>query len=583
MNHRHASLRPYLRQMKSHALLLGLGVLLNLVAVASTIGLISLSGWFLSASALAGVTAATAHSFNFFLPSAGVRFFAITRTAGRYGERITTHEGTFRLLSRLRRSLFNTIEPLSPTQLQRYGSSDLLTRLSNDIDALDGLYIRVITPSLVALLAIIGCGVVIGIFAPAIGMAAAIAMLASGLAGPWIAMKKGATPSREWQRLDTEGRVYLLERLAGLPELLLYGQWSRERETLLSHARQRDQREMTLARLWGASQLLNQCLLGLTITGVLAAAAWYARYHELDPTLIALMGLTILAGFEAIALLPRAWQELGKMRRAAARIDEIRHTADPIHFPETTGTQPVDSRLDINELSITLTPGIRTLNALSLTLEAGVHLALLGPSGSGKTTLVNALTRFVIPESGHIRLGNVALETLSEKDLRNSMAVAPQDVHLFMTSYRENLRIGAPAADDHTFISLLEELGLGSWLSEQPEGLDSWPDEGGSSLSGGQLRRFGVARALLSPAPIVILDEPTEGLDVESERQVMATIYRHTQGRTLLLITHRMTGLDQMDRIAIMQAGSLLEEGTPSALMADTSSRFHTLQGRVVL
>ena len=225
--------------------------------------------------------------------------------------------------------------------------------------------------------------------------------------------------------------------------------------------------------------------------------------------------------------------------------------------------------LEIEQLSVTHgdTP---VLEELSLTLAAGEHLALLGPSGSGKSTLLDVLSRFHIPSAGHITLGGVALDSLDEATLRASFAVCPQDTHLFCASYADNLRLAAPEASDEALTRMLESLGLGDWLARQPQGLAGFPDEGGRSLSGGQLRRFGVARALLSPAPIVLLDEPCEGLDRTSAEQVMSAILAACEGRSLIMITHQPLGLERFARLALLEAGRLQEDATPTTLSSDS-------------
>ncbi|MCP1366032.1 ATP-binding cassette domain-containing protein, partial [Halomonas sp. BBD48] len=254
-----------------------------------------------------------------------------------------------------------------------------------------------------------------------------------------------------------------------------------------------------------------------------------------------------------------------------------------ITYPLNDRHSPRDASLAISNLHAVFADGTQALSGVSLIMRDGEHLALLGPSGSGKTTLLNALVRFVEPQRGNLLLGQVALRDLSETTLRESFAVAPQDIHLFVASYRENLQLAAPEANDEEMTDLLVALGLGEWLKAQPKGLDSYPDEDGSSLSGGQLRRFGVARALLSPARVVLLDEPTEGLDDGTAAQVLNEIRRYCQGRTLLLVTHRPAGLEQLDRAAILDAGRLQEIDTPQALLARPESRFSTLNRRIVL
>ncbi|ARS53634.1 thiol reductant ABC exporter subunit CydC [Kushneria konosiri] len=574
-------LLPYLRLMKPWAWLLGIGIALQLMALASSIGLMALSGWFLSASALAGLSVVTAQTFNYLLPSAGVRFFALARTGTRYGERLVTHDATFRLLSRLRRHVYERLEPFSPAQLQRHGESELMTRLTADVDALDSLYLRVLAPSLVALLGIVVCGVVIGVFAPAIGIFAALALLLSGLLGPWLAWRAGRSHSDAWQQDNTRLRARLLERLKGLSELMIYNRWHGEVDHLIKGQHARDAHEYQLARQWGNSQLLSQTLLGLTLTGVLGMAGWAVTQNGMNATLVALMGLAVMGAFEAIALLPQAWQNLGRIQRAATRLDDIQQRVPETGFPEESRQQrPEGTRLSIERLSVHLDSDIATLSSVSLDVEEGEHLLILGPSGSGKTTLFNSLIRFVPPSEGNITLGGAPLSQLSEASLRAQFAVAQQDTHLFTASYRDNLTMGQPIKDDD-IMAVLEALALSDWLAHQPDGLSGFPDERGSSLSGGQLRRFGLARALLRKAPIVLLDEPTEGLDEATEQQVWRAISHLCQGRTLIVITHRLTQLEQFDRIAMLDEGQLVEHDTPEYLLADPDSRLATLCRRI--
>lgn len=575
-------LRPYLAQMKPYWLLLSTGFVLNLIALVSSVSLMALSGWFISGAAVAGLLEATRIAFNYAIPSAGVRFFAITRTASRYGERVTTHEGTLKLLSVLRSATYTRIEPLSPTALQRMGSGELMTRLTADIDTLDNLYLRVLIPSIVAMVAIGLCGAVIGWFALPIGLFAAFALLLSGIVGPFIAWKRGHHLSDDWQQRNGQLRRRLLEQLHALPELLLYGRWTPSSTTLLAGQYERDTLELRLARQWGQSQWLSQLLLGLTVTGVLWMAGIWVTQHELNPTLVALMALTTLGAFEAIAMLPQAWQHLGRIQRAARRIDDVAVRIPDIRFPDTDAMTLQHHAIDIKQLYIEF-DGHTVLQQTSLQLPEGTHTALLGPSGGGKTTLLNALVRFIEPDAGSITLGDVPLNALSETTLRRQFSVAPQEVQLFSASLRDNLLLAAPNADDECVEEVLRALALGDWLENLPAGLDSWPDEGGSSLSGGQLRRFGLARALLSEAPIVLLDEPTEGLEIALQHKVMREIVRRCEGRTLLVITHHLQSITLFDQVAIFEQGQVIEQGVPSELQHCPDSRLASMLRHLAL
>ncbi|NHH87063.1 thiol reductant ABC exporter subunit CydC [Cobetia sp. MB87] len=573
-------LTPYLALMREHRGWLGIGALLALITLLAATGLLALSGWFLSATAVAGVSVAATQAFNFFTPAAGVRGLALARTAGRYGERVTTHEGTLRLLASLRRRLFEAIEPLSPAALQHAGQGELMTRLGADVDALDSLYVRVLIPSLVAVCAILAAGTLIGIFAPTLALIAVIGLALTGGLVPWLAWWRGSGDAMRHQSSASRLRARLLERLQGLGELVIYGRWNEELERLAEQQAERDRIERAQARRQALASWLSHSLLGLTLAAVALLGVIQMAPDSnndmtmpsgelLDGRLLALFLLAVLGAFEALAPLPLAWQGLGRCLSAAARLNNVQTNTPAPQFPKDSAVTPAGHELVIHDLSVAHgdTP---VLEELSLTLAAGEHLALLGPSGSGKSTLLDVLSRFHAPSAGHITLGGVALDSLDEATLRASFAVCPQDTHLFCASYADNLRLAAPEASDEALTRMLESLGLGDWLARQPQGLAGFPDEGGRSLSGGQLRRFGVARALLSPAPIVLLDEPCEGLDRASAEQVMSAILAACEGRSLIMITHQPLGLERFARLALLEAGRLQEDATPTTLSSDS-------------
>jgi ATP-binding cassette subfamily C protein CydC len=548
-----------------------LGILMGLFAVGSAVGLLSLAGWFLTATAIAGLSAAGAWNFNFFLPSIGVRLFAFGRTLARYGERVINHDTTFRILESLRVWFYRQIEPLAPARLSGYRSGDLLNRLVEDIDTLDNLFVRVLSPSIVALILSVLLFGFLWMFNPVIAVSALLFLAVAGLLVPYSAVSFGAKTGRGLGRQSAKLRTHIVEGLQGMEELIVYGAKKRHLELI----RQDDDRLMKLQRrmshITGLTNALITLFSGLAVTFVLyiginriELAAGYGGAE------LALVILAVMASFEAVWSLPTAFQYLGRTREAGGRLMEIVTLEPAVHYPQKPGLVPDQYGLSFENVRFQYSENAPfILDGLNFQSKAGSRLALLGATGSGKTTIVNLLSRFWEPTSGRICIGGVDIGKLSETDLRRTVSVVSQQAHIFSTSLRENLLMAHSERTETDLRDALEAAQLLTFVNSLTDGLDTWVGETGKMLSGGQARRLALARAFVHDAPIWVLDEPTEGLDRATERRLMQVILERTKGKTLILITHRMGGIHLLDESILIGNGRLVAKGPHADLLSE--------------
>lgn len=558
-------LKPFLALYRRHIWRLSLGVILAIVTLLASIGLLALSGWFLAGAALAGV--AGLYSFNYMLPAAGVRGAAIARTAGRYAERLVSHDATFRVLQHLRVFTFSRILPLSPGGIARFRQADLLNRLVADVDTLDHLYLRVISPIVSALLVILIVTYGLSWLDVSLALILCAIMLSLLLLLPVLFYRAGQPIGQELTALRAQYRIQLTGWLQGQAELTVFGALSASRQQLAQLEIRWLARQQQQATLTGLSQALMILCSGLTVTLMLWLAATGVGENTQPGALIALFVFAALAAFEALAPVAGAFQHMGQVIASAARVDQIIRQPTEITFPEQGPPVAQAASLDLDSVSFTYPDQpLPVLSDISLNIRAGEHLALLGRTGCGKSTLLQLLTRAWDCEQGEIALNGFPLSSWREDDLRSMMSVVPQRVHIFSATLRDNLLLAAPAARDEQLVTVLQQVGLDKLLEN--EGLNAWLGEGGRQLSGGEQRRIGLARALLPAAPLVLLDEPTEGLDAETEQRILQLLRQHCAGKTLIVITHRLYALESMDRICVMDGGQIIEQGNHQALMS---------------
>ena len=542
------------------------GFAVALVTLVANVTLLAISGWFITAMAVAG---AAGVAMNYFTPAAIIRASAIGRTAGRYFERLINHEATLRQLAGLRVWFYRHLEPLAPARLQQYHSADLLSRIRADIDALDNFYIRVLVPSLVALTAGIGFFLFAASYDPAVAALLLAMLFLAGALLPWAVRRLGAAPGRRLVETESELRRLAVDGTQGLSELLVYGAGD-------AHARRMHAASETLiadqdrmSRISGLGQGATGLCANLTLWGTLWLAIPLVTRGELAPPDLAMLALFALAAFEAVAPLPLAFQHLGATLTAARRLFSVVDAEPAVVDPPTPSPAVTGNDLIVRDLRFTYPGADRpALDGVDLDLAEGRRVAIVGATGSGKSTLLGLLLRFWAPDSGEIRLGGEPLSAFHGEDLRRRMALVSQHSHLFDASIRENLLLAAPDATDAELRRACEAARIQDFIDELPEGYDTWVGETGVRVSGGQARRIAIARALLRDAPILLLDEPTEGLDAQTERELMAAIELLMRGRGTLLVTHRPAALAQMDEILVMHAGRVHERGTHRELLA---------------
>ena len=573
-------LLPFLRLYRQHWVLLSTGLLLSLFTLLAGIGLLSLSGWFLSAAAVAGLSLLGRQSFNYLLPAGAVRFLSIIRTASRWADRVVTHDATFHLLTRLRILFWERLSPLPAASLQRFRQGDLLNRLVADIDAMDHVYLRLITPLVTALLTLVGLFAFLQLFDVALAEILTLGLLAVGLGLPALLYRLGSKPGRALAASRSALRIRYVDYLENQAELLLFGAEPSHRARILECESDLVMAQRQMNWLSALSSSLLTFSLGLLVVLMLWFSADGVGGRAPDP-LIALMVFITLAAFDAITPLVSTFQHLATTLASARRLNEVMQDATPLRYG--TATRADDKQavsLSLHDLCFAYPGQPPVLNGITLQLNAGEKMALIGPTGCGKSTLLGLITREWSASTGTLLLDGQELATLDETSLRASMAVVSQRVHIFSATLADNLRLAKPQASDEELLAVLHQVGLQGLVTEPETGLKQWLGEGGRPLSGGEQRRLGLARALLHDGPLLLLDEATEGLDPATEQAMLALIFAHATGKSLLMITHKLSGLEQLDRIAMLENGQIAACGSHAELLA-THPGYQSLHRRL--
>lgn len=566
-------LLPYLKLYKKHWFGLSLGMLLAFLTLAASIGLLTLSGWFLSAAAIAGLTIAR-ETFNYMLPGAFVRGFAMGRTAGRWGERVVSHNATFKLLTDLRIFFFSKLAPLIPGRVSNLRDADLLNRLVADIDAMDHVYLRLVSPMIVGTLGILGLTALVSWFDAELGMTLGAILFALLLTWPVLFYKLGKRNGSELTHNKAALRIATLDWLQGYSELTLFGAEQRYREAILNTQEKLLKNQFFNAHFSGLAQALLLLANGWTIVLMLWLAADGVGGNTPDP-MIALVAFATMASVELLMPIAGAFQHLGQTLTSARRLNDIILSEPDVQFPEHSDSHNQAFSIEYQSVSFSY-PDTESevLKKISLNIPPKHRIAVVGQTGSGKSTLLQLLNRYWDVQQGEIKIAGVPIQKWSESDLRQAISVVSQRVDILNGSLRDNLIMAKPQANDDELAQALTQVGLAKLLNDT--GLDTWLGDGGRQLSGGEKRRVGIARALLHNAPILLLDEPTEGLDKQTEQQIMQLFEQHFVDKTVVFITHRLVDLDKMDSICLIEQGEIVEHGSHRELL-EQQGRYYQL------
>ncbi len=565
-------LRPYLSMLRPYRGRLLIGGALMLVTAASGIGLLALSGWFITATAVTGalLAAGVAARLDIYVPGGGIRTFAVTRTVARYFERVFNHDVVLRLLRDLRGQTFSRLANLSPSALGQLRSGELLNRLTTDIDRLDGLYLRGLAPPVVAGLAILITVALLAIGSVTVASIAGLTLITAGALIGLRAWFSGQALTRRLASANANLRAQLVDHLRGLTELKAFGSvgYHRERVDGLDEEERADENRLATGIATGEAILHGT--LQLVAVGVLLAALSLFAADRINGAVAVMMPLAVLALLEPLGVLPGSGLHLARARASAKRLDtgEIgrtpsSHTTQPGHGDghgdqsiEATPGQASDIRFE--SVTVRRGAGARVLDELNLAVSEGEHLGIVGASGCGKSSLADLVAGWLVPDTGRVLAGGKPVGMLDAASHLARLGYLTQQTDLFSGTIAGNLRVACPDASEARLWSLLEALALDEFVASCPDGMHTWIGESGLEVSGGQARRLALGRVMLRDATIVVLDEPLSGLDEATAAHVSVAIERWLTGRTAIVLGHEPSAIPSVDRMLQLRTGRLV-------------------------
>jgi thiol reductant ABC exporter CydC subunit len=559
-----SDVRRLLRYGRPVAWRLVAAVALAVLTAVSAVGLLATSAYLISAASLQPPI------LTLTVAIVMVRFFGISRGVFRYLERLVGHDAAFRVLTDVRVGVYERIERLAPSGLPGFRSGDLLARVVADVDTVQELYLRVIPPVATATIVGVGAALLVGWLVPLAGVATLVGLLVAGGLVPWAAARRAVVADRAMAGQRAALTAEVVDLVRATPELVAAGTTRLGLGQVAAADRRLRRSEEQVAAGAGLGAGLTAAVTVLTITVCLWAGIDAVDAGSLDPVMLAVVVLTPLAAFELVTPLPMAMQQLvrvqGAARRIFAVIDAPLPVDDPVH-PLPAPLPPLTA--DVQQLSVRW-PGRDTdaLSGFSASLPPGARLAVVGPSGAGKSTLAWALLRFVEPSAGAIRWNGLDATELAGDDVRRLVGLLGQDAHVFDSTLEENLRLARREATEEQVRDALGRARLSDWIDTLPDGLSTRVGEHGARLSGGQRQRLALARLLLADFPVVVLDEPGEHLDTATADALMQDLLAATSGRSTVVISHRLTGLEGVDEIVVLDHGRIVERGGHGDLLA---------------
>ena len=559
-----APLRATLGLARPAAGRLAVAALLGAGAIGAGIGLIATSAWLISRASQRPAESSLA------IAIVAVQFFGLSRGLFRYGQRLVGHDAAFRALADLRVSTYAHLEKLAPAGLPAFRSGDLLARLVHDIDSLQDLLLRVIGPFLIALLVGAGTVALMWWILPAAGVILLAALLVAATALTWLTGRLSRRSESRQAVIRGELTASVVDLIDGAAELTAYGALAAQHQRTSRIDAQLTQVAGAGARTAGVGQGLATLLSGLAMWGTLVAGVVAVHAGTLNGVLLAVIALVPLAAFELVTDLPTATQTLQRVRRSATRTLEVIDAHPPVADPAEPRPIPAGSvrALRVRGLQARYgDAGPWVLDGLDLDLRPGQTVALVGRSGAGKSTLADVLLRFLPYQAGSVSLDGVEISELDGDHYRRVVGLVSQDAHIFDTTLEENLRLARRDATPADLETALRGARLWGFAQELPDGLATRVGARGALISGGQRQRLALARALLANFPVLIVDEPGEHLDTPTADALVADLLDTTDRQAVLVITHRLAGLEGVDQVIVLDGGRAVERGRHAELL----------------
>lgn len=534
------------------------GICLASVAALANFGLLFVSGWLLAAAACAGLGGVAAQrSFNMVLPATGVRFFATVRIVARYVERLITHDAALRIIGQTRVWFYTTIAPHAPAALTTNRSGDLLSSFVTDTDRVGQYYTDTVVPYARAALCCVIFLIIFSIFSIKITFSIAIFFIVCGIIVPYCTGLISDRLLFKVKNIESSLQADLSDTFSCLGEYIALGAAKRQQAYMAQYQHKLIALHFTLA----ATENGAKAIIGLITTAATLITLYFATQaftqHLLTLPEVPMLVLGCLAAFDVVTPLPSARQNLGAARLAIMRLEKVCLAPNCTENKQAPSIIPNSTLLDLQDISFKYQSTNEWIfSHANLQIHAGERVALVGPSGSGKSSLINLLFGFYRQQKGHIYFGGMSLNTVTPEILSGDIAVAGQDFHLFNGTLRDNLLLANTNATEQELWSTLDIVQLKEFVMSTPQGLESLVGNEGLCLSGGQAKRLSIAQALLRNTPWLILDEPTEGLDAQTEQVLLKNLVRFRPNATLVCLTHRQAVLPYMTRVLQIKEGT---------------------------
>lgn len=553
-------------------------IVIGFLTVGSGIGLMMTSAYLIAKSAI------QTPIFQLQVAIVGVRFFGITRGVFRYFERLISHNVTFKLLAKFRVWFFKSLIPIVPSRTINFSSGDLLTRAVEDIESIEHIFVRVVSPPFIFVATSILMFGLLSQFSLTYSIIFLLMFAASATGIPLLTYMLSKNLGKKIVLYKSQLKALSVDSLNGISELIFYNQtkWETEFHQLNDKL---VKTEFKLNNIKSLHESLTGFAMNLTVAVMLLTAIPDIANNLLNGVYLSVITIGIMASFEIVFQIPQAFQYLTKSTEAAKRLFEITDQNNNEFSESGKENEITDFNLKLEDVFFTY-DGIRNaLSNVSFEIKSGQKIAIVGSSGAGKSTLVNILTRLWNNSDGNIFLGNIDYKSISSDKIREIISVVPQNAQLFTGTIKDNLSIAKESASDDELNDVLKKVSLYELVNSFPDKLDTHIGEFGKKLSGGEIKRLGIARVLLRNSPIMIFDEVTSHLDAINEENILSIIENIKKDKTIIFITHRLNNMQMFDKILLFANGYLIGSGNHSELLSSQIlyKKMFELQNQVIL